>query len=134
MRKEKPTIYIFGNPLLDYDNTPLKLITALEEQFAQIDFIEIDPNENLHPTDGKLIIIDTVADIDKVIIIDDLDDIDNIERNPNYSLHDLDLGFTLKLLKKIGVLKEILIFGVPQNIKEKTALEQLTTAIRNENL
>jgi len=134
MNSKKQIIYIFGNPLLEYDNTPLKLQTALSNTFSDIDFIEIDPNENLHPTNGKLTIIDTIADIDDVIIIDNMDDIDSIERNPNYSLHDLDLGFTLKLLKKIGSLKEILIFGVPQNIKKQDALKQLINLIQNANL
>lgn len=134
MTHQKQIIYIFGNPLLEYDNTPLKLHTALSDTFADIDFIEIDPNENLHPVDGKLTIIDTVADIDDVLIIDNMGDIDSIERNPNYSLHDLDLGFTLKLLKKIGSLKEILIFGVPQNIKKQDALDQLIILIKNANI
>ncbi|MEA3322629.1 MAG: hypothetical protein U9Q12_00215 [Patescibacteria group bacterium] len=134
MNHQKQIIYIFGNPLLKYDNTPLKLQTALQNTFANIDFIEIDPNENLRPMNGKLTIIDTVADIDNVIIIDNMDDIDSIERNPNYSLHDLDLGFTLKLLKKIGTLKEILIFGVPQNITKQDALDQLIILIKDANL
>lgn len=134
MTHQKQKIYIFGNPLLEYDNIPLKLHTALSNKFSNIDFIEIDPNENLHPIDGKLTIIDTIADIDEVTIIDNIDDIDPIERNPNYSLHDLDLGFTLKLLKKIGLLKEILIFGVPQNIKKQDALEQLIILIQDANI
>jgi len=131
MHKYKPTIYIFGNTLLEYDNTPIKLQSALSNVFANINFIEIDPNENLHPKNGKLIIIDTILDINSIIVIDDIKKIDMIESNPNYSMHDFDLGFNLKLLKKINLLTDILIFGVPPNIKKQVAFEQLVSAIQN---
>lgn len=125
-------IYIFGNPILDYDNLPIKFIPELKKTFPEIEFIEIDPNENLKPENGKLVIIDTIAGIEEVIAIKDIDKIDKIESNPNVSMHDFDLGFNLKLLKKIGILKEIVIFGIPQNKEKQAVLEQLVQIIKEQ--
>ncbi len=124
--KRGKIIHIFGNPLLPFDSLPIKLKSELEKQFPDVKFIIKDPNENLKPFGNELAIIDTIANIKEVIVIDDLNMIktDNI-----YSLHDFDLGFNLKLLQKIGKLKKIKIFGVPMGIDESRALEQLTKLI-----
>ncbi len=123
-KNKKPTIYIFGNTLLNFDNLPIKLVPELRKLFPDINFIIQDPNENLKfPKNGELIIIDTVVGINKVAIIDD---IKKLETSKIYSMHDFDLGFNLKLLKKIGRLKKIIIFGLPIKINKKTAIKQLT--------
>lgn len=122
---KKTTFYIFGNPLLEFDNLPIKLIPDLQKSFPNINFIEIDPNENLKPIDGKLNLIDTVFGVEEVMLIDDIGTIDKIESNPNVSMHDFDLGFNLKLLKKIDLLKDINIIAVPTNIEKKKALEKI---------
>lgn len=124
----KKKIYIFGNPLLPFDNMPNKLAPELERAFPKIDFIIADPNENLKPENGKLVIIDTVIGPKKVVV---MDEVKKIELSPAYSMHDLDLGFNLKLLKKIGKLKKITIFGIPNNLSKKKALVQLTALLRD---
>jgi len=120
------TIYIFGNPLLEEDSLPIKLVPELRKKFPEIKFVVQDPNENLKPEDGKLFIIDTVLGINKVEIIDNLD---RIQSDKIYSAHDFDLGFNLKLLAKIGELKKVAIFGVPVKIAGKEALKQLSAKI-----
>ena len=124
--KQKTTIYIFGNPLLDFDNLPLKLAPKLQKLFPEIDFVITDPSENISPIDGELIIIDTVENIKNVILIDD---IEKLETNKIYSLHDFDLAFNLKLLQKICKLKRVKIFGVPMEGDEEDVLEQLEKSI-----
>jgi Ni,Fe-hydrogenase maturation factor len=124
---KKTTIHIFGNPMLDFDNLPLKLTPKLEKTFPEIDFIVTNPSENIEPIDGELIIIDTVEGIKKITLTDD---IGKLEINKIYSLHDFDLSFNLKLLQKIGKLKRVKIFGVPMNGNEKEILEQLKSAIK----
>lgn len=128
MVKNKKTIYIFGNPLLAYDSLPVELKPELEKEFPDIDFIIQDPNENLKPENGELVLIDTIEGIDKVIAIDD---IGKIETRKIYSLHDFDLGFNLKLLAKIGMLKKVLIFGVPMNGGKKKVLGELIGFIKD---
>lgn len=128
---KKKTIHIFGNPLLDFDNLPLKLAPKLEKIFPEMDFVITDPSENLNPIDGELIIIDTVGGAKNVILIDD---IEKLETSKIYSLHDFDLAFNLKLLQKIGKLKKVKIFGVPMKGDEEEILEQLIKLINHTHL
>lgn len=122
------TIYIFGNPLLSFDSLPIQLMPDLQKEFPGFNFVYKDPNENLHPENGELIIIDTVVGPKEVVIIND---IEKIESSPAVSMHDLDLGFNLKLLQKIGELKKITIFGVPAETDKNEALRQLIDKIEN---
>ena len=124
---KKLTIYIFGNELLDFDNLPIKLAPKLKKLFPAINFIIQDPNENTKLSkNGELIIIDTVMGIDKVTVIND---IEKLETEKIYSMHDFDLAFNLKLLKKIGRLKKLAIFGVPPDYNSKRALIELRKKI-----
>jgi Ni,Fe-hydrogenase maturation factor len=125
----KKKIYIFGNPLLDFDNLPIKLAPALQEKFPEIDFVIADPNENLKPVGGELMIIDTAQGIDKVLVIEDLE---KIQTEKIYSLHDFDLAFNLKLLKKIGQLQKVKIFCVPMEDEEEKILGQLEKLLMDE--
>lgn len=132
----KKIIYVFGNPLLDFDNLPIKLVSKLKKLFPEINFVIKDPNENLKPEKGELWIIDTVVTTsaqcpvpsyrNKIIVIEDLD---KIQLGKIYSAHDFDLGFNLKLLAKIGELKKVTIFGVPARMEEREALRQLAKLI-----
>jgi len=127
MKKKK--VHIFGNPLLDFDNLPIKLSPKLEKLFPELNFVIADPSENLEPINKELIIIDTVENIKNVILIDD---IEKLKTSKIYSLHDFDLAFNLKLLKKIGKLKKVNIFGVPMSGNEREILEQLEKLIKSE--
>jgi Ni,Fe-hydrogenase maturation factor len=117
------TVYIFGNPLLDFDSMPVKLIPELQNALPQFNFIHQDPNDNLCPVDGELIIIDSVAEITEIKI---LTDISQIETSPRFSMHDLDLGFILKLMQKIGELKKVTIICVPMDIQADQAFRVIT--------
>ena len=117
-------IYVLGNPLMRQDSMPLKLLPKLRKSFNNIDFIELDPTENF--PEGNLILIDTLLNANQVSIITD---IDKIRTEKSYSLHDFDLGFTLKLMKKIGKVKDIKIIGIPALIQEEEALKQLKKLI-----
>lgn len=120
-------IYIAGNPLIEEDSIPLKLMNKLQEIFPEKNFIELEPSDSM-PEEKSLIIIDTVKGIENVMI---LENIDLIETGKIYSLHDFDLGFNLKLMKKMGKVESVKIIGVPQNIGEKEALKQVSDAINS---
>ncbi len=129
-KKPKLTIYVFGNPLLPEDSLPLRLLPALKKACPQINFRAADPTENLKPTNGQLVIIDTVLGANDIVLIDDLD---KIQLAPIYSAHDLDLGFNLKLLAKLGQLEKVIIFGLPPKMPKQTALKKLIKLLNNLN-
>ena len=123
-------IYIFGNPLIKEDSLPLKLVDKLKKEFPSIKFSEFDTVEDLE-LEKELNIIDTVKGIKKVELIED---IDKIITDKIYSMHDFDLGYNLKLLKKMKMIGKVRIFGIPSNISEKEAFKQLCKLIKNAKL
>ncbi len=122
-------ILVFGNILEEKDNLALKLLPRLRKEFPKTEFKEFDPNENLEAEveNGKLFILDVVEGIDKVVIIKD---IEQLKTDKIYSMHDFDLGFNLKLLNKIGKLKEIEIIGLPQEMNEEEAILEIKKIIK----
>lgn len=118
----KPKILIFGNPLVEKDNLALRILPRLKESFPQTEFKEIDPTENLEAEiqDKKLRIIDVVQGIKKITIINN---IDKLQIGRVYSIHDFDLAYNLKLLKKIGELDKVEIIAMPQEMEEEEAIE-----------
>ena len=123
---EKTKILVFGNRMLKNDSMPILLMPGLQERFSSVEFKEFDPNENLEREGRDLNIIDTIDGIDRVVLITD---IDSIQRSPSVSMHDFDLGYSLKLLKKLKLLDSVRIFGVPMKIRRKDALGQLCLLI-----
>ena len=113
-------ILVFGNPLLEYDNLPLKLIPDLQKLFPKIKFIEFDPTENLEKQGRNLKIIDTIQGIDKVV---EINSIDQISKAKLFSMHDFDMGYNLKILQKLKLIDSIKIIGIPMKIKKQDALE-----------
>jgi Ni,Fe-hydrogenase maturation factor len=123
----KKTVYVFGNPLVKEDSMPLKLIGKLRKKFPSLEFKEFDTVEDLD-LEKELNIIDTVKGIKKVELIED---IDKIITKKIYSMHDFDLGYNLKLLKKMKMMDKVRIFGIPSDMKEKEAMKELCDAIKS---
>ena len=88
---------------------PLRLKPLLRKEFPQIDFAEFDPTENF-PEDADIYMIDTVQGID---IPRTFKNIDRFINKKGVSMHDFDLAWEMKLMKKAGKLGNITIFGVP---------------------
>lgn len=119
-------IYIFGNPDLEEDSLPIKLIPELEKQFPSHRFIIKDPNEEWEIPE-ELVVIDTVSGIDQVTIFNDLK---QFVSAPRVSLHDFDAFTNLIYLQKLGKLKKIKIIGVPQEIEKEKAIHATYEALK----
>lgn len=126
MKQRKVKFLVFGNVMLKDDSLPLRMIGRLRSRFPECQFEEFDPNENLQGEGRDLSIIDSVEGIKEVVIITD---IDRIQASKIVSVHDFDLAYNLKLLKKLGYIDSVRIFGVPMKIDEDTAFKQLSDAI-----
>jgi Ni,Fe-hydrogenase maturation factor len=120
-------ILVFGNLLVKNDSLPLRILPKLRKEFSGIEFKEIDATEELQAEGRDLVILDAVEGIKEVRVIED---IDQIKQSKVYSLHDFDLGYNLKLLKKMKLIDSVKIIGVPMNISEKDALNQIQFILR----
>ena len=118
-------IYVMGNLLVEQDSLPIKILPDLRKELSDFEFMELDPSEDF-PKEKSITIIDTVLDIKKVTLVKD---IDKIQLEKICSLHDFDLGYNLKLMKKFGIIEKADIIGVPVNIKEKEAVKQIKKVI-----
>jgi Ni,Fe-hydrogenase maturation factor len=122
-------IYVLGNVLLKEDSLPIKLIPRLEKRFPEIKFVEFDPLEEID--DKEINILDTVIGIKDVELITE---IEKIENRKIYSAHDLDLGFFIKLWKRLGIIKNFRIIGIPTKMNEEEALKQIEKIIEKKIL
>lgn len=123
-------ILVFGNPLVEKDKLPLELIPYLTKRFPEIEFKEFDSIEDLQNEGSVIYIIDSVENIENVTIIYNIDQIEI--SNSLYTIHDIDLGYMLKLMKKVNMIDKVIIFGIPINTLSKIEiLNQLEEKIRS---
>ncbi len=118
-------IFIFGNPDLEMDSLPIRLLPVLEKRFPDIDFVVLDPNEEWKIPE-EMVMIDTVVGIKELTVFNDLK---HFIEAPRVSVHDFDAFFNLIYLQKLGKLKKIKIFGLPSGVDEFTAEDSLTKEI-----
>jgi len=125
MAKRKKRVLVFGNPLVDRDALPIKILPKLQKRFPDIEFIIADPTELLEY--GKDVwILDTAEGIEKVVVLDDISKLDLPKR---LSVHDYDLTVDLHLLQKLGKPQNLKIIAVPMEMEEKEALERVSEVL-----
>lgn len=119
-------ILVFGNPLVKEDSLPLRLMPKLAEKFPDTEFKELDAVEEIQKEGKNLVILDTVKGIKKSCIID----LNSLKLDKIYSMHDFDLGYNLKLLKKLNLIRTVRIIAVPMGINEEKAFNQVQLILR----
>lgn len=108
-------VYVFGNEDVFFDNLAFEAAEKLKEKIKNIQFIKVLPNQDLPFVDEKLVIIlDTVYGISEVT---EITDVSKFGLSKSSSVHDFDLSFQLKYLKKIGKLGRVIIIGIPMSRK-----------------
>jgi Ni,Fe-hydrogenase maturation factor len=133
-------IFVFGNPDLQQDSLPLKILPELKKCFnrsappaggaaggRRIEFKVQDPNEEWEIPE-ELIVIDTILGIDKVTVFLDLK---RFEQTPRNTLHDFDALNYLRYLQKLGKLRKIKIIGLPPTISEKKAIDEIAAILKS---
>lgn len=118
-------IFVCGNPLVPEDSLPLRLIDRLREENKGVEFVEFDPTEDL-PEEKELLILDAVINADDIFLIED---IDRFVNKKALSLHDFDLGWNLKLAKKVGKIDRVKIIAVPPGMEEGEAVKKINSII-----
>ena len=106
-------VYVFGNQDIPDDSQSFEYMEKLNADFPAIEFIFIKPNEDLPFVNEKyVVIIDAVEGLSTAKLFENAD-LDKIKLSPRASVHDFDLGFQLKYLKKMGKLGDVTILGIP---------------------
>ena len=110
-------VYVFGNKDSKHDKAAFTVADKIKAKFPLVEFVMVGTNKDLPFKPGEqAIILDAVEGINKVALIEN----GNLERLINkrsVSVHDFDLGFQLRYLKKLGKLGDVRIIGIPMERK-----------------
>ena len=107
-------VYVFGNEYVAEDKRAIEVAREMESTTAGISFVFVNPNEDVPFVDERrVVILDTVEGIQEVTLVEG-DRIDGLILSPRGSVHDFDLAFQLRYLKKLNRLGEVTIIGIPQ--------------------
>jgi Ni,Fe-hydrogenase maturation factor len=108
-------VYVFGNTDAPQDGRAIEVAERLESTLEDVSFVFVGPNEDVPFADERrVVILDAVSGIRDVVLIPD-GEIDGFVLSPRATVHDFDLAFQLKYLRKIGRLGEVAVIGVPQD-------------------
>jgi Ni,Fe-hydrogenase maturation factor len=107
-------VYVFGNEDVPEDRKAIDVAERLISTARDLSFVFVKPNEDVPFADERrLVILDTVSGIHDVALIEG-DEVERLISPPRGSVHDFDLTFQLRYLKKIDRLGEVTIVGIPQ--------------------
>jgi hypothetical protein len=107
-------VYVFGNEHVAEDKRAIEVATVLQNEVKGISFIFVGPNEDVPFADEpRVVILDTIQGIQDVALVDG-DQIGRLVLSPRGSVHDFDLTFQLRYLKKLGKLGDVTLIGIPQ--------------------
>jgi len=114
-------LFVFGNEYLADDALAIQVAGKLKG----VQVIHCTSPEELLDED-PLLILDVVKGAKKLII---LDSIEAIKTRKMVSLHDMDLGFFLNLMKEMGMNKKIKIIGIPETGNVDMIAQEVTACL-----
>jgi Ni,Fe-hydrogenase maturation factor len=107
-------VYLFGNEYVAEDKRAIEVARELEGAVDGISFVLVGPNEDVPFVDERrVVILDTVHGIREVTLVEGVE-VDGFILAPRGSVHDFDLAFQLRYLKKLDRLGEVSLIGIPQ--------------------
>jgi Ni,Fe-hydrogenase maturation factor len=107
-------IYVFGNEYVADDKRAIEVARELQGTIEGISFVFVDPNEDVpFVNEPHVVILDTVQGIWDVTLVEG-DGLDGLILSPRGSVHDFDLAFQLRYLKKLNKLGYVTVIGIPQ--------------------
>jgi Ni,Fe-hydrogenase maturation factor len=107
-------VYVFGNEYVAEDKRAIEVARELEGTIEGISFVFVNPNEDApFVNERHVVILDTVQGISEVALVEGVE-IATLILSPRGSVHDFDLAFQLRYLKKLGKLGDVTVIGVPQ--------------------
>lgn len=117
VKTTKIPIYCFGNPYIDQDAIPHRLVDEISFEGFQLEKCfspeTLFDEKSLNP----ICILDTARGIKEITIFQD---ISKLQQTHLVSLHDFDLSFFLQLLEKMDELPSIYIIAIPMDMDYET--------------
>jgi Ni,Fe-hydrogenase maturation factor len=107
-------IYVFGNEDVVSDRIPKVILENIKKDLGgTVNFQFVKPNEEfLVDQEEHVVILDSVKGLEAPALLTEAD-VTKLELSPRVSVHDYDLSFQLKYLKKLGKIKKVSIIGIP---------------------
>src|SRR3954447_26634095 len=107
-------VYVFGNEGVPKDRRALEAAEKLDHAIEGVSFVFVKLNEDV-PFAGEsdVVILNTVHGIRDVALIEG-DKINEMLLSPRGSVHDFDLAFQLRYLRKINKLGNVTLIGLPK--------------------
>jgi Ni,Fe-hydrogenase maturation factor len=107
-------VYVFGNEHVAEDIRAIEVAQELQNTVEDVSFVFVNPNEDVpFANEPRVVILDTIQGIQDVALVEG-DEFDGLLLSPRGSVHDFDLAFQLRYLKKIGKLGTVTVIGIPQ--------------------
>jgi Ni,Fe-hydrogenase maturation factor len=107
-------VYVFGNEYVAEDIRAIEVARDLQNTVEGVSFVFVGPNEEVPFADEpRVVILDTIQGIQDVALVEG-DEFDGLLLSPRGSVHDFDLAFQLRYLKKLGKLGTVTVIGIPQ--------------------
>ena len=114
LESNQMNIYVFGNEYVAEDKRAIDVARGLEDTLEGVSFVFVEPNEDVpFVNERHVVILDTIQGIQEVAVVE-ADRLDDSILSPRGSVHDFDLAFQLRYLKKLNKLGEVTVIGVPQ--------------------
>ncbi|MEM2918153.1 MAG: hypothetical protein QXY62_01455 [Candidatus Altiarchaeota archaeon] len=123
-------VFCFGNEFLREDSLAKKISSELK--IPGVEFVNCNSVEEIfqYANKGEILIMD-VANVKKPLI---LQDIEKIESKRISTLHDFDLGFFLKLMKKLNNKFNVKIICIPKKGNRKKIAKGIENLLREKVL
>src|SRR5215213_4610470 len=100
-------VYVFGNEHVAEDRRAIEVARELEGTLDGISFVFVDPNADVPFVDEqRVVILDTVQGVPDVALLEG-DELEGLILSPRGSVHDFDLAFQLRYLKRLGKLGKV---------------------------
>ena len=107
-------VYVFGNEYVAEDRRAIEVARELEGTLDGISFVFVDPNADVPFMDEqRVVILDTVQGARDVALVEG-GELEGLILSPRGSVHDFDLAFQLRYLKRLGKLGHVTMISIPQ--------------------
>ena len=120
-------VLVFGNPYLEDDSLAVDVASQLS--LPGVEFKVTSELNDLLEEEYDCI-LDVAYGVPRVVTIDDPD---MLVEHPLMSLHDYDVGFFIKLMRKLGKLEDVSIVAIPAGYDLDLAIVEVSSLLMRKN-